>query len=146
MPKNFTSFKKRRYSKMGRHVICKVSELPPGERKIVLLEGRSIGIFNVKHSYYALKNVCPHSKAPLCHGTVTGMCLPSEPMEFNWAREGEILRCPWHGWEFDILTGKSIFDPHKCLVKTYDVTVEEESESVETFEVTVESGSVVLNI
>ncbi|MDQ0218069.1 Rieske (2Fe-2S) protein [Peribacillus cavernae] len=131
---------------MGKHVVCKVSELPPGERKIVTLERRSIGIFNIENSYYALKNVCPHYKAPLCKGVVTGMTLPSKPKEFNWGREGEILRCPWHGWEFDIKTGKSIFDPHKCFVKSYEVTVEEESESVETFEVTVELGAVVVHI
>lgn len=131
---------------MGKHVICKATELAPGERKIITVEGRSIGIFNIDNAYYALKNVCPHYAAPLCEGVVTGMSLPSDPKEFHWGREGEILRCPWHGWEFDIKTGKSIFDPHKCLVKTYEVTVEEEPESVETFEVTVESGSVVIHI
>jgi nitrite reductase (NADH) small subunit len=131
---------------MGSHVVCKASELPPGERKIVEIEGRSIGVFNIKNSYYAMKNVCPHYKAPLCKGVVTGMTLPSEPGEFIWAREGEIVRCPWHGWEFDITTGKSILDPHKCLVKTYEVSVEQESESVETFEVSVVSGSVVVHI
>jgi nitrite reductase (NADH) small subunit len=132
---------------MGRHVICKSSELPPGERKIVEIEGRSIGIFNIDNSYYAMKNVCPHYKAELCKGVVTGMPLPTnEPGEFIWGREGEIIRCPWHGWEFDLKTGKSIYDPHKMLVKTYEVKVEEESEGVETFDVKVESGSVVIHI
>jgi 3-phenylpropionate/trans-cinnamate dioxygenase ferredoxin subunit len=64
-----------------------------------------------------------------------------------WAREGEILRCPWHGWEFDILTGRSIFNPHRTRVKAYDVTVEQkiDDESVETFPVSVEDGWVVLH-
>jgi nitrite reductase/ring-hydroxylating ferredoxin subunit len=131
---------------MGSHIVCKVSELPSGERKIVDFEGRSIGVFNINNSYYALKNVCPHYKVPLCEGAITGMPLPSAPGEFIWGREGEIIRCPWHGWEFDITTGGSIFNPHKCRVKSYEVTVEQESERVETFEVTVESGSVVIHI
>jgi nitrite reductase (NADH) small subunit len=131
---------------MANHIICKASELPAGDRKIVELEGRSIGIFNIDNSYYAMKNVCPHYKAPLCKGEVTGMPLPSEPGTFIWAREGEIVRCPWHGWEFDITTGKSIYNPHKWMVKTYEVTVEKDAESVETFEVTVESGQVVVHI
>ena len=136
---------------MASHIVCKVSGLPPGERKIVELEGRSIGVFNIKDSYYAIKNVCPHYKVALCEGTVTGMPLPSKVGEFVWGREGEIIRCPWHGWEFDILNGKSIFNPHKCRVATYDVTVEPvhenlEDERVETFNVTVEDGLVVLHI
>jgi len=131
---------------LGSHVVCKTSELPPGDRKIVELEGRSIGIFNINNSYYAIKNVCPHYKAPLCKGVVTGMTISSQPDEIIWVKEGEIVRCPWHGWEFDITTGKSIFDPHKCLVKTYDVTVKEESKSVETFEVSVISELVVVHI
>lgn len=138
---------------MGKHVVCRTSELPLGERMIVTLEGRSVGIFNVNNEYYSLKNTCPHHSAPLCKGRVTGMTLPSQPGTIEWVREGEIIRCPWHYWEFDIKTGKSIFDPHKLLVKTYEVTVEkeqpeqsEESESVESYPVTVESDLVVVHI
>jgi len=132
---------------MGKHVVAKISEMTPGVRKIVQLEGRSIGVFNVNGEYYALKNNCPHQQAPLCRGNVTGMTLPSKPGEYIYAREGEIIRCPWHGWEFDITNGKSIYDPHKCRVKTYEVTVEEEEvTTVETYPVTVESGNVVVHV
>ncbi|MBB3125540.1 3-phenylpropionate/trans-cinnamate dioxygenase ferredoxin subunit [Paenibacillus rhizosphaerae] len=136
---------------MGRHVIGAAADLPPGKNKIVTVEGRSVGVFNVNGSYYALKNACPHQGAPLCMGRVTGMTLPSEPGQYLYGRDGEILRCPWHGWEFDITNGKSIFDPHKCLVKTYKVAVEEESieeesPSVETYEVKVEDAKIVVYI
>lgn len=136
---------------VGRHVVGRVSELPPGGRKIVEADGRSIGVFNVAGSFYALRNSCPHQAAPLCLGAIKGMTMPSKPGEYIWGREGEIVRCPWHGWEFDILTGRSIFNPHKMRVKAYDVTVEtrledEEDESVETFEVTVEDGWIVLHV
>ena len=108
-------------------------------------EGRSIGVFNVHGAFYALRNSCPHQAAPLCRGAIKGMTLPCQPGEYVWAREGEILRCPWHGWEFDIMTGRSIFNPHRTRVKAYDVTVEpgadaDEDESVETFPVSVEDG------
>ncbi|MFC0330969.1 Rieske (2Fe-2S) protein [Paenibacillus sepulcri] len=141
---------------MGRHVIGAAADLPPGTNRILTVEGRSVGVFNVSGTYYALKNSCPHQGAPLCAGKVTGMTLPSEPGQYLYGREGEILRCPWHGWEFDIQNGKSIFDPHKCLVKTYqvaveadadaDADVEEESPSVETYEVKVEEAKVVVYI
>jgi len=137
---------------MGRHVVGRVSELALGERRIVEAEGRSIGVFNVDGSFYALKNSCPHQAAPLCLGSIKGMTMPSKPGEYIWAREGEILRCPWHGWEFDLTTGRSIFNPHRTRVKAYDVTVEsdfpdeDEDESVETFEISVEDGWIVLHI
>lgn len=135
---------------MGRHIICRSKELQQGERKIVKLEGRSIGVFNIKGELYALRNNCPHQGAKLCEGKIQGVMLPSEPGEFLYGRDGEILRCPWHGWEFDIRTGKSVFDPFKCLVKTYDVEVVntqgEDSPSVEIYPVDVESGYIVVTI
>src|SRR5439155_21585233 len=86
---------------MASHAVCGLAELPAGQRRIVEVEGRSIGVFNVHGSLYALPNVCPHQGAPLCLGLVTGLMRPSAPGVFEWTREGEILRCPWHGWEFD---------------------------------------------
>ena len=134
---------------MGRHVVARVSELPPGERRIVEVEGRSIGIFNVHGEFYALRNTCPHQGAPLCLGDVKGTALPSPPGEYRWEREGEILRCPWHGWEFDLKTGRSIFNPHKMRVRSYEVSVDagvgEDAERVETFPLSVEDGVVVLH-
>ena len=107
-----------------RHEICPVEELPPGERKIVEISGKEIGIFNVKGNFHALRNVCPHQRAPLCKGPITGTSMTSKAREYNWIRDGEILRCPWHGWEFDIITGESIFNPHRVKTTSYEVEVE----------------------
>jgi nitrite reductase (NADH) small subunit len=138
---------------VGRHIVGRVGDLEAGGRRIVEAEGRSIGVFNVEGSFFALRNSCPHQAAPLCLGSIKGMTMPSKPGEYIWSRDGEILRCPWHGWEFDILTGRSIFNPHRMRVKAYEVTVEpvipdasEEDESVETFEVSVEDGWIVLHV
>jgi len=132
---------------MGRHIIGHVSALPPGERRLVEADGRSIGVFNVDGQYYALRNQCPHQGAPLCMGAIKGMALPSKPGEYRWGREGEILRCPWHGWEFDITNGRSICNPHRMRVRTYEVTIEpDEDPSVEAYLVTVEDGVIVLHV
>jgi nitrite reductase/ring-hydroxylating ferredoxin subunit len=129
---------------MARYVVGRVAEVPPGQRKIVDVNGRSIGVFNVHGKYYALLSRCPHQGAPLCLGKVNGMTMPSKPGEYIWGRDGEILRCPWHGWEFDLTNGRSIFNPHRVRVKAYDVAVEPEDPSVETFPVAVERGLIVL--
>lgn len=135
-----------------RHIVGKASSVPPGERCIVEVDGRSIGVFNLSGTFYAVKNSCPHQAAPVCLGAVKGTAMPSKPGEYVWGREGEILRCPWHGWEFDITTGRSVFNPHKTRVKAYDVTVEhvvsheEDDEYVETYDVSVDDGWIVLHI
>ena len=134
---------------MGKHVVGTVGEIPPGQRRIVELEGRSIGVFNVHGSLYALRNTCPHQGAPLCRGLITGLMLPSAPGVYEWTREGEIVRCPWHGWEFDITNGQSVFNPHRTRVRAYDVTVERdapEDPSIETYPLSVEDGVVMLHV
>jgi 3-phenylpropionate/trans-cinnamate dioxygenase ferredoxin subunit len=102
--------------------VGQVSEIPPGQRKIVTVNGREIGLFNVSGVFCALRNLCPHQGAPLCRGAVDGLYLPSAPGQFIWGRAGEILTCPWHAWEFDLLTGRSLANP-KVRVRTYPVTV-----------------------
>jgi nitrite reductase (NADH) small subunit len=136
---------------MTAHVVGPASEIAPGGRKIVNVAGRSIGVFNVEGRFYALRNVCPHQGAPLCLGSVKGTAEESPPGEYVWGREGRILRCPWHGWEFDLATGHSVFNPHRTRVRRYQVTVQNCSEaepdpSVETYDVAVDDGVIVLHL
>jgi nitrite reductase (NADH) small subunit len=107
-----------------RYVVARTGEISPGARQIVEIEGRSIGVFNIHGSYVAVLNVCPHELAPLCLGRLGGTTLPSAPGEWLWGREGEILACPWHGWEFDLLTGDCLTD--KRRLRMYEVIVEED--------------------
>ena len=105
--------------------VAKVGEIAPGERKMVEVAGRSIGVFNVKGRIVAALNVCPHELAPVCLGRVAGTTLPSPPGEFRWGREGEILACPWHGWEFDLLTGEGLAD--KRRLRLYPVSIDDDT-------------------
>jgi nitrite reductase (NADH) small subunit len=108
----------------GRQVICKLDDLPPGERRSVDVRGRSLCVFNVDGRLYAVRNVCPHQGASLCLGTVGSTMVTSQPLEYVVGLENLVLRCPWHGWEFRIDTGVSLFDP-KIRVKVYPVAVED---------------------
>ena len=133
----------------NKHIVCRLSELPPGDRRIITVAGRSIGVLNVDGAFYALRNSCPHQNAPLCLGRVQGTTLALGPYEYVYGRENEIIKCPWHGWEFEIATGRSVFNPHKVRVKTYAVTVEppeEEDPQVETFPVTIEDGLIIVHV
>ncbi|HET8680069.1 MAG TPA: Rieske 2Fe-2S domain-containing protein, partial [bacterium] len=106
---------------MSRHVVGRAADLLPGQRLLVSLDGIAIGIFNIGGEYHALINRCSHQGGPLCHGVLVGLIQSSGPGEYSVSRHGEILRCPWHAWEFDVKTGRAIVDPHKVRVKTYEV-------------------------
>jgi nitrite reductase (NADH) small subunit len=105
-----------------RHAVCAASEIPPGGRRIVEIDGRRIGVFNVAGRFYALHNGCPHRGGALCEGPICGTVLPTHDRSFAYGRDGEILRCAWHGWEFDIRTGQALVDP-AVRARTYPVTV-----------------------
>ena len=137
--------------KKTRHEICALAELQPGQRKLVEIGRRSIGIFNVGGALHAIKNRCPHQGAELCRGILGGTMLPSEKRgEYRYGLDGRVLRCPWHFWEFDVTTGEVIFVPEPRRVKTYDVVVEVVEETavsrpkLEKFDVAVENKVVVL--
>lgn len=106
-----------------RHIVARAEELPPGARKIVSIQGREIGVFNLHGAYYALFNRCPHRAGPLCHGRVRPLIVSEGVNQVSYAREDEILKCPWHQYEFDIRTGRALFD-EKLRVRTYAVMQE----------------------
>ena len=115
---------------MAEHVVATLGEIPPGGRKIAEVEGRSIGVFNLDGRFFALLNRCPHQGGPLCLGQRSGLLQARVPGEYSYTRVGEIVRCPWHGWEFDLKTGRSWFDPVRTRVRSYRVRVQaRESES-----------------
>jgi len=102
-----------------------VDGLLPGQCRIIPAGGGSIGLFNVDGRYYALRNYCPHEGAEVCRGKRTGTNLATDQCgEYRWGHHGMVLRCPWHGWEFDLETGRSFFD-EKVRVRTYPVHVRE---------------------
>jgi len=108
--------------------VVPVDELTPGERAIVDVNGHDVGVFNVDGEYYALLNTCPHERGPVCDGSVRGI------LEAEWPGPGErvvesyaetpAISCPWHGWEFDMETGKHVGDQN-CVVPTFDVVAED---------------------
>jgi nitrite reductase (NADH) small subunit len=107
-----------------RYVACRVADLAPGERRIVDIERRSIGVFNVDGRFYALHNRCPHKGGPLCEGRVGGTTLTARDRTYAYGLQGRILRCAWHGWEFDITNGRALADP-AIRAHMYTVTVED---------------------
>ena len=79
-------------------------ELNPGNGKVIIVEGKPIALFNLGGEFVALDNRCPHRGGSLGEGEI----------------KGDIVICPWHGWEFNCNTGKAI-ENDDVIVKTYPV-------------------------
>jgi len=82
----------------------KASRIPPGSGMSFRFGNKRIAVFNVDGQFFGTDDACPHRGAPLGEGPLTG----------------SIVTCTWHGWEFDVCTGKNAVDDDLC-VKTYPV-------------------------
>lgn len=107
------------------HFACNAEDVPSDAARIVRVKNRSVGIFKLPDGFHALLNICPHRGAPLCEGPVCGTTQSTDEREFVYGRAGELVRCAWHGWEFDIRTGQSLVDP-KMSAKKLPVTVDDD--------------------
>lgn len=87
--------------------IGKAEDILAGSGFVAEVNGKSVAVFNVEGSYYAIDNTCLHRGGPLGEGEL----------------EGEVVTCPWHGWEYNVKTGACINNPSVC-VKSYPVLVE----------------------
>jgi len=90
------------------------------------LDGLSIGVFNVGGRFHALHNRCPHRGGELCRGPVTGTAVLTGDYRFRYGRDGELVRCAWHGWEFEIESGRCLVDP-RIRARTFPVEIEADS-------------------
>jgi nitrite reductase/ring-hydroxylating ferredoxin subunit/hemoglobin-like flavoprotein len=98
-----------------RVTVARADDIPDGERKIVTVDGISIGVFHQGDTWSALRNSCLHRGGPVATGKL----------------EGDILTCPWHGFQYDVCDGHLLVDPKSHL---------------DTFKVMIENGDVVLEI
>ena len=135
---------------MAKHVVAAVGDIPPGTRRLAQVNGRAIVVFNLGGEFFALNNRCPHRGGSLCQGKQTGLVESDGPGNYRCSRPGEIIRCPWHGWEFDIRTGQSWCDPTRVRARPYTVSVQPGTRLVagpfvaETVPVSVENDYVVV--
>ena len=137
---------------MVRHIVAKRADVPEGGHLRVELEDRPIAVYNVNGEFFALMDRCPHEGASLCAGDRVGLVQSSKPGDYCYSRSGEMIKCPWHGWEFDIRTGQSWCDPSRVRVRSYPATVESGDLLVkgpyvaERFEVSIEDDYIVVEV
>jgi len=112
-------------------VIGRADSFPPGTRTRVEVDGRAVAVFNEGGRYFALRDSCPHMGAPLSAGTVWGLIRPEGGGCYEFSADRKMVRCPWHGWEYELATGQSWYRPETDRVKAYEVSVEQGSKLVD---------------
>jgi nitrite reductase/ring-hydroxylating ferredoxin subunit len=110
-----------------RVVLFPTDQLQPGERKLVKVDQLEIAVMNVDENIYAFRNECPHQGISMIYGPVSGTMVTSKPQEYQYGMDNELIKCPLHGWEFDLKTGKSVFSPDQVSLLTYDVRKEDKN-------------------
>jgi nitrite reductase (NADH) small subunit len=102
-----------------------VEDIPVGTFKIMEIEGVEVGVTRLADGEVrAVRNYCPHKGAPICRGPIGGTWPPCEPGQLEFVMAGEVLVCPWHGFEYDLNTGRELFRETPTRLVMYSVTVE----------------------
>jgi nitrite reductase/ring-hydroxylating ferredoxin subunit len=94
--------------------VCKTTDVPAGRGKSIEINGKTVALFNVDGSFYAINDTCAHRGGPLGEGEL----------------DGKTVICPWHGWRYDVTTGANEFVPDLPSEK-YQVKIEEDDVLVE---------------
>ena len=89
--------------------VAAAADCPPGSSLETVAEDRIVALYNVAGQFYALDGVCPHQGGPLGKGCLTG----------------EVVTCPWHGWQFNVTSGQHTFSP-SVRQPTFEVRVEDD--------------------
>lgn len=94
---------------MGFALAGKKADVPPGTIKEFQVGGKAIAVANIDGQFYAINNTCIHRGGPLADGPL----------------EGTTVTCPWHGWEYDVRTGRVGQNP-TAGVESYPVELRDE--------------------
>ncbi len=95
--------------------VASIHDLRPGQVLFVDVEGLPIALANVDGAIYAFSDSCRHEGGPLSAGLLID----------------DTITCPWHGWTYNVRTGKSIVPPIGLRIPTYPVRIEGEDIVVE---------------
>jgi nitrite reductase/ring-hydroxylating ferredoxin subunit len=112
-----------------------LDDFPPRSVTVVPAGRVEIGVVRWDgDAVYALRNLCPHARGPVCAGRLGPKIVASgaDPLGLDVDEASPVIACAWHGWEFDVRTGQALWAGSRYRVRTYPVTVEAGRVLVET--------------
>lgn len=137
---------------MTRHVIAPVDSFAHREIRHIEVDGKGICLLRLNDEFFALADRCPHGGARLSGGRISNTVESDGPGDYRVCRQEEMLKCPWHGWEYDVRTGQSWSDPKSTRTRSFAAETINGAELVkgpyiaETISVEVEGSYVVVDL
>ena len=111
-----------------KHVLFPLAELAPGQMRAVVVDKVKIVVMRTPDGdLRALRDSCSHYGARLSDGTIEPMVVGEGVGSYRIEPGAFVLRCPWHGYEFDVISGRCPADPSHERVRAYQVEVEDGS-------------------
>jgi nitrite reductase (NADH) small subunit len=105
------------------HRVGTVRELQSAGCRVIDVDGQPVSVISTGDGFFAVHDRCPHMGASMSQGTLGGTFVAAAPHEYVFGNDEGVIRCPWHGWEFDLESGRSLLEPDRVGLKTYEVTV-----------------------
>lgn len=100
-----------------------LAELELNAIRKATVSGREVCVVRTVAGVFAFGAICPHQGGAMCDGLIKGTMDPSSPNEYRFGHEGEVVVCPWHGYEFDVRTGESVGGVIRGRLGAYPVQV-----------------------
>jgi nitrite reductase/ring-hydroxylating ferredoxin subunit len=108
-----------------RYEVCSADDMEPGEVRCVRAGNLELALArDFSGRIHALRNICPHQHAPLSDGRIRNPSMADDIGDLHIDRARFVLQCPYHRYEYDVETGRSLANPTRLRVKRYQVTVE----------------------
>jgi 3-phenylpropionate/trans-cinnamate dioxygenase ferredoxin subunit len=112
------------------HKIGALDDYPPGAIRSISVRGRPVAVIHWRHKVFAVRDVCPHMGGPVC-GTVGPQLAAAGVGRITSNLATPVLRCAWHGWEFDLGSCRSVTDSRMRLI-SYPVVLRDGEVLIET--------------
>jgi len=110
---------------MKRHTVCELDDIPDGTMKAVDVGGRGVLLVRHGQQVLAVRDICPHQGGRLSEGVLTGARVSAAVGDYRLTKTGQVVRCPWHNWEYDVADGRCLDPSVRLRVATYVVEIED---------------------
>jgi nitrite reductase (NADH) small subunit len=109
-----------------KHAVCRVEDVEPGRLLGVEVDGLALVVARTPEGgVHVLRDRCSHEGARLSRGRLLQKVGGDEVGAYVLADDEYVVRCPWHGYEFDLETGHCVADASRARVRAYTVTVDD---------------------
>lgn len=101
--------------------VCNSGDMADGDRRLVRHGTAEVGVFRVGEALVAWHNRCAHQGGPICQGRVfprvtERLGAGQEVLGFDYVEADRHIVCPWHGYEYDLKTGRNAGNPSLRLM------------------------------